>query len=118
MTEKEQKEAFNRSFGERVRLARRSAGLKAEECAEWAGITPQFLSEVERGKKGMSSYNLCKLARCLRVTSDYLLYGRSDTSESWELAAEHMASMPPALRSMAADVLEFTVSMVQRNVPR
>ena len=56
-----EKELFNTALGKRVKEARRAAGLKGEEAAEMAGITAQFLSEVERGKKGITSYNLAPL---------------------------------------------------------
>ncbi|MEG1857471.1 MAG: helix-turn-helix transcriptional regulator [Pseudoflavonifractor sp.] len=115
MTEKEE---FNHLFGERVRQARHLAKLRAEDVAEAAGITPQFLSEVERGKKGMGGYNVSRLARSLRVTSDYLLYGREESGETWAMAAEHLTALPPALRDMARDVLEMTLSMLITNIPQ
>lgn len=113
-----EKNEFNREFGKRVKLARKTAKLKAEETAEAAGISTQFLSDVERGKKGMSNYNVSQLARALHVSADYLLFGRDGIGEERELAAERVAALPPAIRDMAVEVLNATLSMIQENVPK
>lgn len=112
-----EKDEFNREFGKRVKLARKAAKLRAEQTAEATGISTQFLSDVERGKKGMGGYNVARLAKALRVSADYLLFGRTGTDEAWEQAAERMAALPPAIRDMAIDVLKTTLSIVQENVP-
>lgn len=112
------KEQFNQEFGQRIKLARRNIGMKAEKLADLAGITPQFLSEVERGKKGIGNYNLAILAQSLDVTADYLLFGRTDLNDAKEQLAEHLAALPPAQMEMAADVLEYTLKMVKENIPK
>lgn len=112
-----EKEAFNREFGKRVKAARKAVKLKAELAAEEAGISPQFLSDVERGKKGVSNYNLARLARALHVSADYLLFDRIGADEEWELVAERIAALPPAVREMAVEVLNTTLSMIQENLP-
>ena len=112
-----EKEDFCIAMGKRVKEARRAAGLKGEEAAEQAGITAQFLSEVERGRKGITSYYLAPLARTLRVTSDFLLFGRRDMDGRVQMTAEHLASIPPAQREMAIDTLEFALDMIRYNIP-
>lgn len=118
MQEWQEKEQFNLEFGQRVKLARKAAKLRAEQTAELAGISPQFLSDVERGKKGVSNYNLLRLARALRVSADYLLLGRVGADEDWELTAERISSLPPAIRDMSIEVLNTALSMIQDNLPR
>lgn len=113
----EEREAFRIEFGKRVRMARKGAKMKAEELAELAGISPQFLSEVERGKKGVSDFNVGALSRALNVTADYLVLGRQDADATWQMTAEHLASMTPAIRDMSALVLETALRMVKDNVP-
>lgn len=112
-----EREEFNLELGRRIKLARREAGLKAEELSEMAGITPQFLSEVERGKKGIGSYNLAALARGLGVSADYLLYGRRGVEEEREEFASRLAAVPPAQMEMARDVLEYALRLIGRNIP-
>lgn len=118
MTEKEEKAKFNKEFGQRVKLARKAAMLKAEQAAEYAGISPQFLSDIERGKKGVSNFNLLHLSQALHVSADYLLYGRVGVDETWELVAERVSALTPAIRDMGIEVLNATLSMIQDNIPK
>ncbi|SBW12633.1 DNA-binding helix-turn-helix protein [uncultured Eubacteriales bacterium] len=113
-----EKDEFNREFGRRVKLARKAAKLKGEKAAEDAGITPQFLSDVECGKKGVSNYNVARLALALHVSADYLLFGRSDGNEERDMVAERLAALPPAIREMAEEVLGYTLDIIQGNIPR
>ena len=41
-------------IGKRLRRHRENMNLTREEFAEKANISPQFLAEIENGKKGMS----------------------------------------------------------------
>lgn len=111
----DEKERFNQEFGRRCRLAR--GNRRMEDVAEQAGITPQFLSSVERGKKGMTGMNIANLARALNVTADYLLYGRTDADAAWVRIAEHLASLTPAMRDMAGEMLETMLAMLEAGRP-
>ena len=111
----DEKERFNQAFGRRCRLAR--GNRRAEDVAEQAGITPQFLSSVERGKKGMTGMNIANPARALNVTTDYLLYGRTDADAAWVGIAEHLASLTPAMRDMAGEMLETMLAMLEAGRP-
>lgn len=113
----ENKEAFNKAFGKRLRETRKRAGKRAEAVAEAAGISPQFLSDVERGKKGVSNYNLANLALALHVTTDYLLFGRKGADAAWEQVAERLTGATPATLEMAGDILLLALDLVQENVP-
>ncbi len=112
-----QKDAFNHEFGKRVKAARKAAQLKAELAAEAAGISPQFLSDVERGKKGVSNYNLAGLAQALSVSADYLLFGCVGTGGEWARDIESIAMLSPGVRKMAVEVLGAALSIVQETPP-
>ena len=62
--------------GRRVRLARQGRQMTLEQLAEAAETSVQFLSQVEKGEQNMTTIKFGKLAKALRVSSDYLLYGR------------------------------------------
>ena len=55
-------------LGERLRAMRRSRGETLTETAERAGISPQYLSEIERGLKDPSSEVLAAVAGALGAT--------------------------------------------------
>jgi Zn-dependent peptidase ImmA (M78 family)/DNA-binding XRE family transcriptional regulator len=62
-------------FGERLKLARKKAGLSLDKLVETLGgeVTKQALSKYERGLMMPGSKVLTELARALDVTLDYLL---------------------------------------------
>ncbi len=55
-------------LGSRLRVLRAERGETLSETAERAGISPQYLSEVERGRKEPSSEMIAALAGALDIT--------------------------------------------------
>lgn len=62
-------------IGKRLRKAREKCNMTREKFAEKAGISPQFLAEIENGKKGMSVTTLYKICLNFDLSSDYILFG-------------------------------------------
>jgi transcriptional regulator with XRE-family HTH domain len=60
-------------IGERVLLARRRLALSQRDVAELVPMGPSALNRLERGLQSVSAETLARLARLLRVSSDYLL---------------------------------------------
>ena len=65
-------------LGDRLRSLRTDRGETLARTAERAGISPQYLSEVERGRKEASSEMLAALAGALGVTVADLMAGTAD----------------------------------------
>ncbi len=65
----------NKQIGKRCRKAREAAGYTQEKLAEIIGRGPQFVSDMERGKCGMSLSTFMSLCSVLSVSADYLLFG-------------------------------------------
>lgn len=61
------------NFRHRLRQARRQRELTQVQLAKKAGFKPAAISHFETGHQEPNLTNLRKLARGLRVTSDYLL---------------------------------------------
>lgn len=59
---------WREALGERLRGLRQDQGEKLTETAGRAGISPQYLSEVERGRKEPSSEMIAALAGALGTT--------------------------------------------------
>lgn len=64
------------TIGKRLRRQRERLNMTREEFAEKANISPQFLAEIENGKKGMSVKTLYKICNTFSISADYLLFGR------------------------------------------
>lgn len=67
----------NVAIGSRIRKIREMKGLTREQLAEYAEISPNFLWEIETGRKSMKVQNLGRLAAALNIPTDYLIFGET-----------------------------------------
>ena len=74
------------AIGKRIRTQREFMGYTREQFAELLDVTPKFCSDIELGVKGMSVPTLCKISRVLRLSTDYILYGKGTVEESNAIA--------------------------------
>jgi len=56
-----------------IKKYREKAGLTQEQLSELAGISPDYLSEIERGKKVPSMKRFFKIAKALNLLPYQLL---------------------------------------------
>lgn len=68
------------SIGDRIREIREAKKLTQEQLAEKAVMSKGFLSEIENGKRNVSSEYLLRIANSLCASVDYLLRGTTDVS--------------------------------------
>lgn len=68
---------FNMTIGDRVRRARKHAGINQRELAKAIGITQPSLSELERGESRSSAY-LIQIASVCRVDATWLATGNGE----------------------------------------
>lgn len=61
--------------GQRIMERRKKMGMTQEELAERSGLTTQFVSYAESGKRASRPENLMRIASELKVSTDYLLTG-------------------------------------------
>jgi len=59
---------WREALGERLRDIRHERGERLADTAERAGVSPQYLSEIERGLKEPSSEMIAAVAGALEVT--------------------------------------------------
>lgn len=81
--------AFRTECGKRIFQVRTRREYSRGELAVLAGISPKFLYEIERGKKGCSSYVMFCLADALSVSVDYLLDMGTEDFEDAEKLCRH-----------------------------
>ena len=93
------------AVGRRARLVRLERHMTLEQVAEAAETSVQFLSQVEKGEQSMTMIKFGKLATALRVSSDYLLFGRQGINDRAALAAEFMAGLAPIQRELLTQTM-------------
>ena len=63
----------NALFGHRLRTYRKEKGLTIEKLVEQVGLSPNYLGDVERGKKLPSMATFIRLVNVLDISADELL---------------------------------------------
>lgn len=69
-----------KKIGKRIQKVRYNKKLTQERLAEKAGITPVYVSQLERGAKQPSLSVLIHLAEALDISIEWLLTGNSRSS--------------------------------------
>ena len=73
-----EKKELNIQVGEQVRNAREKSKLTQEQLAELIDVSPQYISDLERGVVGISVATLKKLCVATNIQSDRILFGRAN----------------------------------------
>ena len=76
------KKQINIEIGEQVKLAREQAKLTQEQFADKIDVSPQYVSDLERGVVGISIPTLKKACITLGVSSDQILFGTKAESRA------------------------------------
>ena len=77
-----EKKEVNIQIGEQVRIAREAAKLTQEQFAERIEVSPQYISDLERGVVGISIPTLKRACVALGVSSDQILFGTPSTNRN------------------------------------
>ncbi len=85
----------------RLRLAREQAGLSQGQVAKMLGLHRPSISEIEAGRRKVSTEELTEMAHMYGVSTSWLLNDNDDTAMSdvdqarVELAARELARLKP-----------------------
>ena len=71
------KDTFNAAIGQRIRSTRELMSLSREQFAELCDISESFLSDIERGKKSLTTKTLYKICIASKVSPDFIVFGTS-----------------------------------------
>jgi transcriptional regulator with XRE-family HTH domain len=97
-------------IGDRIRIARKAAGLSQEEVARRAGLSLKGMGEIERGDiEDPHISSLAKLARALGVTVEVLI------KEEEESALAGKADASQEAGSSAPDPREYDEILIPRS---
>lgn len=96
-------------IGARIRDERERLGLTREKMAEVLDITPGYIADLERGEARLSVQGLINLCQLFHCSSDYLLFGRTD---SLSMAAR-IDALPPVLRHHIEELIARQLTIIQ-----
>lgn len=106
------KKEVNVQIGEQIKTAREQARLTQEQLAESVEVSPQYISDLERGVVGVSLPTLKKICSCLCVSSDLILFGRKNESRLAAIA-EQCANLTDEQFAILAEVVGNFVRAIQ-----
>lgn len=102
-------------IGKRVRRQREKMGMIREKFAEKVGISPQFLAEIENGKKGMSADTLYKICENFNFSADYILFGRVSTENLPTPVSDILNRLSEPYLSYAEDIIEIVDKIITQS---
>ncbi len=86
----------NTILGQNIRDIRKDLNLTQEEFAEKLNLNPQFISQIETGKTGISidnAINICNTANCSSVNLFKGLINSPNIIDKYELLSERDKSV-------------------------
>lgn len=86
----------NAILGQNIRDIRKSLNLTQEDFAEQLNLNPQFISQVETGKVGISvdnAINICNTAKCSSVNLFKGLISSPNIIDRYELLSDRDKSV-------------------------
>ena len=73
---------IKRAMGKRIKIVRQRNGLTQDQLAEQVGLSPKYISGIERGVENPTMDILLRVATMLGVEPyDLFLFGESEESE-------------------------------------
>lgn len=92
--------------GRRLRRVRGQMALTREQFAEQVGISPQFLAEIENGKKGMSAETLFKICSRFDLSADYILLGKASSAQLSDPIQTALKTFPPPYLELTEEIIK------------
>ena len=105
------------AIGKWIRQQREYMGFTREQFAEQIDVTPKFCSDIETGAKGMSVPTLCRISNVLRLSTDYILYGKTE-QENPDSVMMMLENCSTRERTYAEQLLKIFVAAMNSNDKR
>lgn len=105
------KKEINIQIGEQIKKAREFARLTQEQLAEYIEVSPQFVSDLERGVVGISLTTLKRVCTTLCVSCDQILFGKK-TEDRTAILAEKCAGLDEMHFDLLVEIVSKYVEAV------
>jgi Predicted transcription factor, homolog of eukaryotic MBF1 len=94
-----------KQVGKRIREKRDALGISREAFSEMIGISPNFLAQIEIGKKGMSTSTLYKVCTGLNSSADYIVLGKEKEND--------ISGITEILRNLSPESLPYAEEIIK-----
>lgn len=106
------KKEINIQIGEQIKSAREQSKLTQEQFAERIDVSPQYVSDLERGVVGVSITTLKRVCTVLGVSSDQILFG-SETENRAAAIAEKCKSLSEKQYMLLSDIVSKYIEAIE-----
>ena len=106
------KKELNIQIGEQIKVAREQSKLTQEQFAERIDVSPQYVSDLERGVVGASIATLKSICTVLGVSSDQILFG-SETENRAAAIAEKCKSLSEKQYMILSEIISKYVEAIE-----
>lgn len=106
-----EKKDNNIQIGEQVKLARERSKMTQERLAERIEVSPQYVSDLERGVVGVSVATLKRICDVLRVSADQLLFGAA-SGNAFLPILEKCSLLSDTQQTLLCDIMEAYLKAV------
>ena len=115
--EEQAKKRWLAQVGMRVWNCRTQRGLSREKLAERLDISPQYVSDIEQGKKCMSMSIFVEMSQALDVSMEFLAHGELAPLPEVERLERHLRQCTPMDRELAAHMLRVALEAAEAMRP-
>lgn len=105
------KKEINIQIGRQVKLARKQAKLTQEQLAEYIDVSPQYISDLERGVVGISISKLKQLCITLSITSDQILFNSRTNNDIFAIINK-CALLPKEQFNILSDIIDKFIELI------
>ena len=106
------KKEINIQIGEQIKRARERSKLTQEQFAERIDVSPQYISDLERGVVGVSIATLKRICTVLGVPSDQILFGQEPMNRGATIA-EKCKSLSEHQYILLIEVIEKFIEAIE-----
>ena len=115
--EKQEKKRWLGEVGTRVWNCRAQLDMSREQLAGRLGITAQYVSDIEQGKKCMSMAIFVELSQVLGVSLEYLAHGTLPEDPAVDRLTRHLRQTTPLNRELATHMLQLALEAAKAMGP-
>lgn len=108
------KKEINIKIGEEIRKAREQCKMTQEQFAERVEVSPQYVSDLERGVVGVSVGTLKRVCTVLGVSSDQILFG-VDTNNQVTIIAEKCKALSDRQWLLLLEIVDRYLEAIEVN---
>ena len=104
------REEINQIIGNNIRYIRKSNKLSQEKFAEQVELSPQFVSDIERGIEGISlttAIKICNIMQC----SPVVLFANLIDFKNYNNEMDNFTKLSDKNKNIVIDIIEALLNM-------